>query len=147
MPGKLQSFHVTCECETLQLIPVVLCNLKQEILVWNNGVPQGFILGPTLSLHSWRRVLTPLFYKDLPPYIAYSSFFKFCPTPPPPPLPCRLQPQPPLLFLLSYFFDWMGDHATFGVLFYLMILWIYQSVSGRNECMCGSSQELCCRCV
>ena len=81
MPGKLQSFHVTCECETLQLIPVVLCNLKQEILVWNNGVPQGFILGPTLSLHSWRRVLTPLFYKDLPPYIAYSSFFKFCPTP------------------------------------------------------------------
>ena len=39
--------------------------------------------------------------------------------------PCRLQPTPPLLFLLSCFFGWMGDHTTFDVLFYLMILWIY----------------------
>ena len=27
----------------------------------------------------------------------------------------------PLLILLSCIFDWMGDHATFDVLFYLMI--------------------------
>ena len=42
-----------------------------------------------------------------------------------PPLPCHLQPPPPLLLLLLCFFGWMGDHATFDVLFYLMIIWIY----------------------
>ena len=50
---------------------------------------------------------TPLYC--LPPL----PFFQFCPTP------------PPLLFLLSCFFGWMSDHATFDVLFYLMITWIY----------------------
>ena len=37
-------------------------------------------------------------------------FFKFCPTTPP---PWRIQLPPPLLFLLSYFFSWIGDNATF----------------------------------
>ena len=32
---------------------------------------------------------------------------------------------PPLFFQLSGFFGWMGDHATFDVLFYLMLMWIY----------------------
>ena len=31
----------------------------------------------------------------------------------------------PLLFLFSCFFDYIGDHATFDVLFYLKIIWIY----------------------
>ena len=44
------------------------------------------------------------------------------------PLPCSLQPSPPLLFWMSYFFDCMGDLA-FDVLFYLMILWIYRALA------------------
>ena len=69
------------------------------------------------------------------PYIAYPlSFFKFCPTPSPL-LPCHLQPPPQLFFLLSCFFDWLGDHATFDVLFYLMLTWIYafQALVPRYE--------------
>ena len=42
------------------------------------------------------------------------------------PLPCCLQPLPPLFFLLSCFFGWMGDPTTSDKLFYLMILWIYK---------------------
>ena len=56
----------------------------------------------------WRPPILPLFFK----------FVK-------PPFPCCLQPPSPLLFLLPCFFDWMGDWATFDVVFYLMILWIY----------------------
>ena len=41
-----------------------------------------------LSLHSWQRVLTPLFYED------YPLFFKFCPNPPLLPLPSHLQTYP-----------------------------------------------------
>ena len=79
-----------------------------------------------VSLHSWQRVLTLPFYEDpplccLPPH----PFFRFCQHTPSPPLPCHLQPPPPLFFLLSCFYGWMGYHATFDVLFYLMIIWIY----------------------
>ena len=42
-----------------------------------------------------------------------------------PSFPCRLQPPPPFLFQLSCFFRLMGDRATFGVAFYVMILWMY----------------------
>ena len=52
------------------------------------------------------------------------SSFKFCPTPSPL-LPCHLQSPPQLFFLLSCFFGWLSDHATFDVLIYLMIIWIY----------------------
>ena len=41
-----------------------------------------------LSLHSWQRVLAPLFYED------YPLFFKFCPNPPLLPLPSHLQTYP-----------------------------------------------------
>ena len=75
-----------------------------------------------------REVLTPLFYEDLPilPTPAPPSF-KFYLTPQPPLFPrlsSRLQPSCPLLFLLSCFFDWMGDRPTFDVPFYLKILGI-----------------------
>ena len=55
--------------------------------------------------------------------------------------PCHLQPQLRLLFLLSCFFGWMGDHATFDVLFYLMIAWIYTCrawyLSTRKTLICA----------
>ena len=55
------------------------------------------------------------------PYIAYPLFFKSVK----PPFPCRLQPPSPLLFLLPCFFNWMGDWATFDVVFHLMIPRLY----------------------
>ena len=73
-----------------------------------------------VSLHSWQRGSnSPFLWR--PSYVTYP---KLCPTPSPP-LPCHLQPPPQLFFLLSCFFGWMGDHATFDVLFYLIIIWIY----------------------
>ena len=48
------------------------------------------------------------------PYIPYPNFFKFCPTP----VTNRFQASSPLLFLRPCFFGWMGDCATFDVLFY-----------------------------
>ena len=60
---------------------------------------------------------TPLYW--LPP------FLKFCPTP----LPRYLQPLPPLLFLMSCFFGWVGDRATFDVLFY-DVMDLYMSTVG-----------------
>ena len=40
------------------------------------------------------------------------------------PLPFSNFVQPLLLFLLSCLFGWIGDRASFDLLFYLMILWI-----------------------
>ena len=37
--------------------------------------------------------------------------------------PCRLQPPPPMFFLLSSFFGWIGDRTTFDWLFCLMIMY------------------------
>ena len=51
------------------------------------------------------------------PILFTLPFFKFCPSPSP--------TSTPLLFLLPCFFGWMGDHATFAVLGYTMISWIY----------------------
>ena len=61
-----------------------------------------------------RGVLTPLFYEDLP-ILPIAPFWNV--VHPPPQLLCHLQPPPPLFSLLSCFFSWMGDHATFDVLF------------------------------
>ena len=71
--------------------------------------------------HSCQRVPNIL-YVMKNPNIPYLTFLKFCPTP----LPCCLQPSPSLLFLMSCFFEWMGDLSTFNVLLHLMILWIYK---------------------
>ena len=65
-----------------------------------------------------------------PPYILILQISHFSnlvppPPPPPPPRPSYLSAPPPLFFLLLRFFGWMGDHSTFDVLFYLMIIWIY----------------------
>ena len=47
-----------------------------------------------------------------------------CPHTPPPTLhphfPATTNSHPHCFFLLSCFFDWMGDYATFDALFYLM---------------------------
>ena len=57
-----------------------------------------------------------------PSYIAYLIFSKFCPAP----LSVASNLHP-LLFLMSCFFDWMGELATFDALFHL-ILSIYKNV-------------------
>ena len=79
-------------------------------------------------LHSWKRGPTPLFYEDHPPppYLAYRSYFS---------LKLKLKPPFPLLSLLSYFFGWMNDCATFVLLLnditrrILMCVFIHLSVS------------------
>ena len=91
----------------------------------NRGV--GFIMGGwglfKVSLHTWQRGANPpILWR--PTLLPTPLFFKFCPTHSSPPLPCHLQMPAPLYLLLTCFFGWMGDHATFDVLFYLMI-WIY----------------------
>ena len=77
-----------------------------------------------LSLNSWQRDASPLFYED-PYYIAYPSFSNFLQPTLSHPFPSHLQPSPSLFFLLTTFFGLMGDHAAFDVLLYLMIIWIY----------------------
>ena len=67
-----------------------------------------------------RVFLTPIFYED-PPYIAYPRFQILSNTLPRPP-----SSTPTVFFLFSCSFDWMGDRATFDVLFYLMIIRIYK---------------------
>ena len=63
------------------------------------------------------RTPTPPLYIVYPPFSNFLQFYL--------PLPCRLQALPPLLTLLSCFFGRMSDRATFDVLFYLMISWMY----------------------
>ena len=73
-----------------------------------------------------RGVLPPLFYEDSPPLYCLPTlppFFEIFSIPRC--LPCCLEPPAPLLIMLSCFFGWMGDCATFGVLFYLMRSWMY----------------------
>ena len=71
-------------------------------------------------------VLTPLFYEDPPILLTPTPVSNFVqPSLPLSPNPCHLHPPHQGFFLLSCFFCWMGDHATFDVLFYLMIIWIY----------------------
>ena len=75
-----------------------------------------------VSLHSWQRVLILLFYEDLPstPILPTPTpLFQILSTHPPPPPLCHLLPLPLLFSLLPCFFGWMGDHATFDVLFCL----------------------------
>ena len=85
-----------------------------------NGRGVGFIMaveGKFLkSLYNWQRGANPLFYED--PLIAYPPFFLIL-SPSPSPHSCHLQPPPQMFFLLPCFFGWMGDHATFDVLFCL----------------------------
>ena len=91
--------------------------------VWfYNGGDGNFLV----SLHSWQRRSNLPFYEDSPILLTHPpvSFFKCCATPSPP-HPYHLQPPSQLFFLLFCSFGWMGDHATFDVLFYLMIILIY----------------------
>ena len=80
-----------------------------------------------VSLHSSQKGANLLIlWRPPPPILPTSpSLFQILSTLPLPPLSCHLQPPSPLLFLLSCFFGWVGDHTTFKVLFYLMIKWIY----------------------
>ena len=114
-----------------RILQVILHNLHQFLLVaglgqygtwskWTSVTGNAWIFGWGKFLKSLcivsRGALTLLFFEDplycLPghPFIAYSV---------------TSNPQPPLLFLLSCFFGWMGNHTTFDALFYLKIIWIY----------------------
>ena len=73
------------------------------------------------SLYCWQRGANPLILWR-PPIL---HFLPFSNVVHPPKLPCHLQLSPPLSFLLPCFLSWMGDHTTFEVLFYLMIISIY----------------------
>ena len=67
-----------------------------------------------------RGFLTPPMFSR-PPYIAsppYSNFVQ--------PLYLLFTTFNTLLFSIFRFFDWMGDRATFDVLFHLMLLWTYK---------------------
>ena len=60
-----------------------------------------------------------------------SCLFKTLSTPPPPPrpnhfpVPVTSNPHPHCSFCCPLFFGWMGYYATFDMLFYLIIIWIY----------------------
>ena len=70
--------------------------------------------------YSWQRVPNTLYVMKTAPQYSLLHLFKICSTL----LSFFLQPLPQLLFFISCFFDWLGDRATFDVLFHLMILWI-----------------------
>ena len=63
-------------------------------------------------------LLVPFIMENFKFLIAYPPFFLILSTSPPP-LSCHLQQPPQMFFLLPCFFGWMGDHATFDVLFCL----------------------------
>ena len=95
-------------------------------------------MGKTLYIVG-RGVPTLLFYEDPPILPTQPHFSNFVTHPSPHPLPCHLQPPPTLLFLLSCFFGWIGDHATFDVLFYLKYGSIHVKpwyLSTRRTLMC-----------
>ena len=71
--------------------------------------------------------LLTLFYVD-PPVLPTNPFPNFVLSPPPLSLPCHQQSPLPLFFQLAYFFGWIGYHATFHVLFFVMIIWIYTAL-------------------
>ena len=57
-----------------------------------------------------------------------SCLFKTLSTPPRPnhfPVPVTSNPHPHCSFCCPLFFGWMGYYATFDMLFYLIIIWIY----------------------
>ena len=97
---------------------LVACNITKNELFQKSF--QGFFQNNSLWVIVGRGFLTPpILWR--PPYIAYPTFLKFCPTPP----SCCLQLSHPLLFLMSCFFDWMADCAAFCY----FIKWYYGFMS------------------
>ena len=115
---------------------------KRRATVWLHN-EKWLFLAPMKQVYLYqyivdRGILIPLFYEDSLPPILSTLFFQILSKSPY--LSCCLQPPTPQLFLLSCFFGWMGDRATFDVLFYLMILWYTHArswyFSTRRALMC-----------
>ena len=117
---QLKTFEFCCfAAKNLTRSLVTFITLNQRWLLYVNLVT----LVSKVSLHSWQRVAnTPILWSTL---YCLPPFLNFDPPPPQKKFPYHLRPPPPPIFLLSCFFGWMGDHATFDLLFYLMITWIY----------------------
>ena len=103
--------------------------LGWEFLLEMGGKPGmgergGYVMGHGKFLNSLyivgRGVLTPLFSED--PLYWLPPFFQFCSSLP---FPFHLQPHPYCSFCCPISLAKCGDHTTFDVLFYLMIIWIY----------------------
>ena len=114
---KFQANFFKNNCDWAQFFRLLAGNLSKNELLQKSF--QGFFLDcqnilfpeQLFIVQSWKGFLTsPMLWKL--PCIGYTTFLKFCPTPP----SCCLQPSPPLLFLIPCFFDWMGDRTTFDVI-------------------------------
>ena len=103
----------------------LLYDIDYQYAYWKlKGYRLRYLVKLPFYLIVGRGILSPLIlWRPPPPPILPTPTFSILSNPPC--LLCHLQPLPPLIFLLSCFFGWMGDRVTFDVLFYLMILWIY----------------------
>ena len=82
-----------------------------------------------MSIVCWG-VLSPLFYEKSPilPTPTLSDFVQPC-------LSLSCPTSNPNALSVVLFFGWMGDHTTFDVLFYLMILWVCTCQALRRWCV------------
>ena len=74
--------------------------------------------------------VSPLFYEaplsHILPTTLFSNFVH------PPPFPVISNPNSHCSFCCPVFCGWMGDHTTFNVLFYVMMIWTYTCVKPQG---------------
>ena len=120
---KFQEILFKNNCDWAFFLQLPACNFTKNKLLHksfqrfsldyqNILFPEKLFMG-----HSWQRVANMLWR---PPYIAYPPLKNFVQ-----PLYLLLPTFTSLLFLMSCFFDWMGNRATFDVIS-INILWIYK---------------------
>ena len=99
----------------------------RELFTRNRGTGMGggVLMGDGEFLKS-------LFYFMKPPFPLYCllPFFQILSTPPP--FPVISNPNSHCSFCCPVFFGWMGDHTTFNVLFYVMMIWTYTCVKPQG---------------
>ena len=103
----------------------------RELFTRNRGTGMGggggwFLMGGGEFLKS-----LPYFMKPPFPIYCLLPFFQIL-SPPPPPFPVISNPNSHCSFCCPVFFGWMGDHTTFNVLFYVMMIWTYTCVKPQG---------------